>query len=171
MLDPSEDRRSVFALFSDSESAGKAAERLENAGFRRDDVSALLPGRGTLGIPGLGPFLASGPLLSALSGVGIGGTVGGIAGAIAGFGVSEYEARRYEGFVKEGYSLLSVRAANPAGAERAKRILLENGGREIAVADERASPKDVSFPKDGTPYRRRPSSNRPIPFCPRGASP
>lgn len=103
-----------------------------------------LAGMGALGIPGIGPFVAAGPLLSALAGIGFGGTVGGIAGALVGMGVPEYEARRYEGFVKEGNVLLSVHTANGSWADRAKRILRESGARDIAIADEYRAPTYIS---------------------------
>src|SRR5438876_4174531 len=69
-----------------------------------------LAGIGALVIPGLGPFIAAGPIMAALSGMGVGGAVGGITGALIGMGIPEYEAKRYEGRVKQGHLLLSVHA-------------------------------------------------------------
>lgn len=114
--------------------AGAAGGAIIGAGF------GWIAGMGALGIPGIGPFVAAGPLLSAFAGAGFGGTVGGIAGALVGLGVPEYEARRYEGFVKEGNILLSVHVGNGRWAERARRILKESGARDIAVADEEKAP-------------------------------
>src|SRR5229473_5824329 len=71
-----------------------------------------LVGIGALAIPGLGPFIAAGPLLAALAGVGAGGVVGGLTGALIGMGIPEYEAKRYEGRVKNGGVLLSVHSDN-----------------------------------------------------------
>src|SRR5580658_2986109 len=68
----------------------------------------LLAGVGALAIPGLGPFIAAGPIMAALAGVGVGGTVGGLIGALVGMGIPEYEAKRYEGRIKDGGVLLSV---------------------------------------------------------------
>src|SRR6267142_1569504 len=68
----------------------------------------LLVGIGALAIPGLGPFIAAGPIVAALAGLGVGGAVGGMVGALAGMGIPEYEAKLYEGHVKEGGILLSV---------------------------------------------------------------
>lgn len=99
-----------------------------------------LAGMGALGIPGIGPFVAAGPLLAALAGIGLGGTVGGIAGALIGMGLPEYEARRYEGFVKEGHVLLSVHVESGSWADRARRILRESGARDIAIADVEKAP-------------------------------
>ena len=67
-----------------------------------------LAGIGALAIPGVGPFIAAGPIVAALAGAGAGGVIGGIAGALVGMGIPEYEAKRYEGRVKEGGILLSV---------------------------------------------------------------
>lgn len=99
-----------------------------------------LAGLGALGIPGVGPFLAAGPLLSALAGVGVGGALGGIAGALGGLGLPEYEARRYEGFVKEGRVLLTVHVEDATWAVRAKRILAAHDAREISTAAEEKAP-------------------------------
>ena len=68
----------------------------------------LLAGIGALAIPGVGPFIAAGPIMGALAGLGVGGAVGGLVGALVGMGIPEYEAKRYEGRVKEGGVLLSV---------------------------------------------------------------
>jgi len=68
----------------------------------------VLAGVGTLAIPGVGPFIAAGPIMSALAGLGAGGAIGGLIGALVGMGIPEFEAKRYEGYVKEGGILLSV---------------------------------------------------------------
>src|SRR4029077_10938153 len=67
-----------------------------------------LLGIGAIAIPGLGPFIAAGAIMAALAGAGVGGAVGGITGALIGMGIPEYEAKRYEGRVKDGGILLSV---------------------------------------------------------------
>src|SRR6266545_1722177 len=72
----------------------------------------LLAGIGTLAIPGLGPFIAAGPIMGALAGAGAGGVVGGILGALVGLGMPEYEAKRYEGLIRQGGILLSVHCDN-----------------------------------------------------------
>src|SRR5450631_4324958 len=71
-------------------------------------VIGLLAGIGALAIPGVGPLIAAGPIMAALSGLGVGGAVGGMVGALVGLGIPEYEAKRYEGRVKDGGILLSV---------------------------------------------------------------
>ena len=82
-----------------------------------------LAGIGLLAIPGIGPFIAAGPIMSALAGVGAGGLVGGIAGALIGMGIPEYEANRYEGRIKKGGILLSVHADDRDWKNKAKNIL------------------------------------------------
>jgi hypothetical protein len=67
-----------------------------------------LAGIGALAIPGLGPLIAAGPIMAALTGAAVGGTVGGLTGALIGMGIPEYEAKRYEGKVKQGHALISV---------------------------------------------------------------
>jgi hypothetical protein len=95
-----------------------------------------LMGIGALAIPGLGPFIAAGPIMAALAGAGVGGTVGGIAGALIGMGIPEYEAKRYEGKVKDGGILLSVHSDNSEWTKRAKDILKRTGAQDIASTGE-----------------------------------
>jgi hypothetical protein len=85
-----------------------------------------LVGIGTLAIPGLGPFIAAGPIMAALAGAGAGGLVGGIAGALIGLGIPEYEANRYEGRIKKGGILLSVHA-DDSDENPSKTILIALG--------------------------------------------
>src|SRR3984885_11491129 len=79
-----------------------------------------LAGIGALAIPGLGPFIAAGPIMAALAGVGVGGAIGGLTGALIGMGIPEYEAKRYEGRVKSGGILLSVHSDPSEEIKRAK---------------------------------------------------
>jgi hypothetical protein len=95
-----------------------------------------LVGIGALAIPGLGPFIAAGPIMGMLAGAGAGGAVGGIAGALIGMGIPEYEAKRYEGRVKSGGILLSVHCDSSEWVKRAKTILEQTGAEEIATAGE-----------------------------------
>jgi hypothetical protein len=96
----------------------------------------LLAGIGALAIPGLGPFIAAGPIMGALAGAGTGGVVGGLIGALVGMGIPEYEAKRYEGMIKEGKILLSVHCDDSSWVGRAKDILEQAGGQDIASAGE-----------------------------------
>jgi hypothetical protein len=95
-----------------------------------------LVGVGALAIPGLGPFIAAGPIMAALAGAGVGGTIGGLTGALIGMGIPEYEAKRYEGRVKDGGILLSVHAGSSDWIKRAKEILKRTGAQDIASTGE-----------------------------------
>ncbi|HZS60006.1 MAG TPA: quinol:electron acceptor oxidoreductase subunit ActD [Gemmatimonadaceae bacterium] len=101
-------------------------------------VLGWLTGIGALAIPGLGPFIAAGPIMAALAGVGVGGAVGGLTGALIGMGIPEYEAKRYEGRVKNGGILLSVHSDNSDWTDKAKRILEQTGAQDIASASEKS---------------------------------
>jgi hypothetical protein len=96
----------------------------------------LLAGIGALAIPGLGPFIAAGPIMGALAGAGTGGVVGGAIGALVGMGIPEYEAKRYEGMIREGKILLSVHCDNSDWVKRAKDILERTGAKDISSAGE-----------------------------------
>jgi hypothetical protein len=98
----------------------------------------LLAGIGALAIPGLGPFIAAGPIMVALAGLGVGGAVGGLVGALVGMGIPEYEAKRYEGRVKNGGILLSVHCDTSEEIARAKDVLKRTGAEDIASAGEAA---------------------------------
>ena len=98
----------------------------------------LLAGIGALAIPGVGPFIAAGPIMGALAGLGVGGAVGGLVGALVGMGIPEYEAKRYEGRVKEGGVLLSVHCDTSEEITRAKDLLERTGANDIASAGEEA---------------------------------
>jgi len=99
----------------------------------------LLAGIGTLAIPGLGPFIAAGPIMAALAGAGVGGAVGGLIGALVGMGIPEYEAKRYEGRVRKGGILVSVHCDNSEWVGHAKDILKQTGAEDVASAGEASS--------------------------------
>src|SRR5580692_4326303 len=101
-----------------------------------------LAGIGALAIPGLGPFIAAGPIMAALAGAGAGGVVGGLAGALIGMGIPEYEAKRYEGRIKEGGILLSVHSDNSDEVKRAKEILENTGAQDVSSTGEATADKD-----------------------------
>jgi hypothetical protein len=98
----------------------------------------LLAGIGALAIPGVGPLIAAGPIMATLAGLGVGGAVGGIVGALVGMGIPEYEAKRYEGRIKEGGVLLSAHCDTSEQIDRAKAILKRTGATDIASAGEEA---------------------------------
>lgn len=97
-------------------------------------------GIGALAIPGVGPFIAAGPILAALSGAAIGAAAGGIAGGLIGLGIPELEAKRYEGKVKEGNILLSVHTENSEEIKRAKEIFTQAGAHDICTTGEASAP-------------------------------
>ena len=111
-----------------------------------------LAGIGALAIPGLGPFIAAGPIMAALAGAGVGGTVGGVVGALVGMGMPEYEAKRYEGRVKKGGILLSVHCDNSDWTKKAKRIMEETGAEDVSSTGESGadfSKSDKPMPRAG----------------------
>ncbi len=99
----------------------------------------VLAGVGALAVPGLGPFIAAGPIVAGLAGVGAGGAVGGLMGALIGMGIPEYEAKRYEGRVRGGGTLLSVHCDTAQQVRTAKAVLKETGAMDIASAGESAA--------------------------------
>ncbi len=99
----------------------------------------LLAGIGSLAIPGVGPLIAAGPIMGALAGLGVGGAVGGLVGALVGMGIPEFEAKRYEGAVKNGGTLLSVHCDTSEQIDAAKQALKETGARDISSTGEAGS--------------------------------
>lgn len=112
-----------------------------------------LVGAGLLAIPGLGPFVAAGPLMAMLGGAAVGGATGGIAGAAIGAGMPEYEAKRYEGLVAKGGILLSVHADDRDWTSRAKELLERTGAENIAATSE--TPGDFANSERPSPRRDR----------------
>jgi uncharacterized membrane protein len=110
----------------------------------------LLLGIGALAIPGLGPFIAAGPLMATLGGVAAGAAVGGLTGALIGLGIPEMEAKRYEGKLKGGNVLISVHVESSDEEKRAKEIFKQ------ASAEDICSTSEASVPRDKDPYRARP---------------
>lgn len=98
----------------------------------------LLAGIGALAIPGVGPLIAAGPIMGALAGLGVGGAVGGVVGALVGMGIPEYEAKRYEGRIKDGGVLLSVHCDTSAEIDSAKEVLKASGAEDISAVGEKS---------------------------------
>ena len=99
-----------------------------------------LAGIGALAIPGVGPFIAAGPIMAALGGAAVGGTTGGFTGALVGYGIPEYEAKQYEGKIREGNILLSVHTDNNDQLARAKDIFKTRGATDISSTGEASAP-------------------------------
>jgi hypothetical protein len=137
----------ISALFPDKEStrdfahekntkAPEGAAAGAGAGVAVGGTLGWLVGIGAIAIPGLGPFIAAGPIVAALAGAGVGGTLGGVTGALIGMGIPEFEAKRYEGMIKSGGILLSVHCDNADWRKKAKDILERNKLSDVSTADE-----------------------------------
>jgi len=113
-------------------------------------VLGWLAGIGSLAIPGVGPFIAAGPIMAALAGVGAGGALGGVAGGLVGLGMPEYEAKRYQGRINEGGTLLSVHSDNSDWTKKAKQILERTGAQDISSTGEASA----DFDKSDRPFQR-----------------
>lgn len=100
----------------------------------------LLAGIGLLAVPGVGPFLAAGPIMAALSGAAVGAAVGGVAGGLIGLGIPEYEAKRYEGKVKAGNILISVHADRADQVNLVKKVFEDAGAQDISSTGEASVP-------------------------------
>jgi hypothetical protein len=109
------------------------------AGGALGGTLGLLAGIGALAIPGLGPFIAAGPIMGLLAGAGAGGAVGSLVGALIGMGIPEYEAKRYEGLVRDGGILMSVHCDSSDEVKRAKELLEQSGALDVSSAGEKAA--------------------------------
>lgn len=138
---------SVSVLFPDKstskdfahEKHTKAPEGAAAGGAVGTGIGAVLgwlAGIGSLAIPGVGPFIAAGPIIGALSGAGVGAATGGLLGGLVGLGFPEYEAKRYEGKIKEGNILISAHTENSDQRSAIKKIFEEAGAEDIAVTGE-----------------------------------
>jgi hypothetical protein len=117
-----------------------------SAGGALGGIVGLLAGVGAVAIPGLGAFIAAGPVMAALSGAAVGATVGGVTGALIGLGMSEVEAKRYEGKLREGKILLSVHTEDSAEIRMAKDILRRFGADNVTAIGEASVPEPKSAP-------------------------
>jgi hypothetical protein len=109
----------------------------------------LLAGIGALAIPGLGPFIAAGPLMATLSGAAAGAAVGGIAGALIGLGIPEVEAKAYEGKLKGGSVLVAAHVDSREREDAAKEIFRKEGARDISATSEASVPKAPELRRHG----------------------
>ena len=103
-------------------------------------VLGLLAGIGSLAIPGLGPFIAAGPIMAALSGAAVGATTGGLIGGLIGLGIPEIEAKQYETKLKQGNFLISVHVENNDEESRAKDIFKKEDAEDISTVGESSTP-------------------------------
>ena len=116
-------------------------------------AAGYLVGIGALAIPGLGPFVAAGPIMAALGGAAAGAATGGLTGLLVGYGMPEYEAKRYEGKVNSGNILLSVHTDDKDEVKRAKEIFKQNRAEDIAYTGEASVPREDRADRPKAPYR------------------
>ena len=136
------DRGSAHA---NEKAATEGAATGASAGAVVGGVLGWLAGIGSLVIPGMGLFIAAGPIIAALASAGAAGIVGGVAGGLAGLGVPESEAHGYEERLKEGGTLLSVHSDKLYWTERAKEILVSTGAQDISSTGGAGADFDKSF--------------------------
>ena len=108
-------------------------------------VLGLLAGIGALAIPGVGPFIAAGPIMAALSGAAVGATAGGVLGGLIGMGIPEFEAKRYEEKLRSGNYLIAVHAHDDKEEDRAKEIFKAAGADDITTSSMSSTPKSEAM--------------------------
>ncbi len=106
-------------------------------------VLGLLAGIGALAIPGVGPFIAAGPIMAALSGAAVGATTGGVVGGLIGMGIPEIEAKRYEDKLRNGNYLIAVHTADGVKKDRAKEIFKSAGAEDISTSSMSKAPAEA----------------------------
>jgi hypothetical protein len=143
ILVPENDGTKDFVHRKDSK-APEGATTGAASGALLGGMLGWLAGVGAFAIPGLGPFIAAGPIIAMLAGAGAAGVAGGIVGSLVGMGIPEYEAKRFEGRVKAGGILMSVHCDSSDWVKRAKRILEETGAEDVSSASEAAADYAVS---------------------------
>ena len=159
VLFPDKGSTGEIALAHDAKSAGNILASAVTGGLVGGSLG-WIAGFGAITIPGVGPFIAAGPILAALSPATVGATLGGIVGGLVGLGIAENDAKRFEGKVKKGSFLLSVHADNAADIRRAKELFTRANAEDICVTGElastahakssRATPSQpISVPKKG----------------------
>jgi len=135
VLFPDKDTTKNFAHEKNTK-APEGAAAGGGAGGAIGGTLGLLVGIGALAIPGLGPFIAAGPIMAALAGLGVGGAVGGVTGALIGMGIPEFEAKRYEGRLQKGGILLSVHCDTSGEITRSKEVLKATGAEDVSSTGE-----------------------------------
>jgi DNA-binding transcriptional MerR regulator len=119
--------------FTENTKAPEGATAGAGTGLLLGGAVGWLAGIGALAIPGVGPFVAAGPIMAALSGAAIGATAGGVSGGLIGMGFSEYEANRYEEHLTSGNALISVRCESDEQVKRVKKIFKDEDAESISV--------------------------------------
>jgi hypothetical protein len=134
----------------------KAPSLLQEAAERLGGVLGWLAVIGSFAIPGVGPFVAAGPLMAALRGAAIGSAVGGLMGVLVGMGIPEYEAKRYEAKLRDGNILISIHSENSAETDRAEKVLERSNAHDISsTPDVALNEVRIHFPILASPNRAR----------------
>jgi hypothetical protein len=120
--------------------APEAALAGVGAGGALGGALGVLAGIGALAVPGVGPFVAAGPIIAALSGAAAGAAVGGIAGALVGLGIPEIEAKLYEGKIRGGNILIAVHVESDNAQRSAMAVLREGGAADVVSTAEASVP-------------------------------
>lgn len=142
----------ISALFPDKDTSrdfahDKATKAPEGAaagaatGTLLGGALGWLAGIGALAIPGLGPFIAAGPIMAALGGAGVGAAAGGLTGGLVGLGIPEYEAKQYEGKIRGGNILLSVHTDDGDQVSKVKEIYKRHGAEDVSYTGESKPPR------------------------------
>jgi len=142
MLYPDRDGLRDLAT-QNSTKAPEGAATGASAGAVLGGALGWLAGIGAIAIPGVGPLIAAGPILAALSGLAVGGTVGGLSGALVGAGIPEYEAQQYEGRLRGGHILMAVHADDSDEASCIRQIFSEEKAEDISTGSEASVPKET----------------------------
>ena len=146
--------KSVFGIATTHGQAERIVEQLQAQCFATSEISVLMPDTGgtldvghvkatigALAIPGVGPFIAAGPIMAALSGAAVGATTGGVVGGLIGLGIPEIEAKRYDEKLKKGNYLVAVHTDESEDVDRAKHIFKTVGAEDISTVSDASAPK------------------------------
>lgn len=150
VLMPSKDSPNNFA-YEKSTKAPEGAATGATSGLAIGGILGWLVGIGSLTIPGIGPFIAAGPIVTALAGAGVGSAIGGLAGTLVGIGIPEYEAKRYESIVHNGGILISVHVDDSQWVENARSILQDCGAKDISSTTEEHAKTVETFMRKSKP--------------------
>ncbi len=135
VLAPNKDSTKEFAIDNETKAPEGTAVGVSSGALLGGGLG-WLAGIGVLAIPGVGPLIAAGPIMAALTGVAIGGSIGGVAGALIGLGIPEYEAKKYEGKIQKGNCLISVHAETSEQINKAKAIFEAASAEDISTSRE-----------------------------------
>jgi len=152
VLFPDQSGTRDFAHEQNTKAPEGAAAGVSTGGLLGGGLGWLV-GIGSLAIPGVGPFIAAGPIMAALAGAAVGAAAGGLTGALVGMGIPEYEAKQYDGKIRAGNVLISVHADDSDEVSRAKDIFEREGAKDISSTGEASAKAVAPSAKDGPTVR------------------